>query len=205
MWPDGTRAPFATRVPGLGANAVDTESDQASWLAIGAWLTGYALGDVPAASGLDDALESFCQGACPQAPRHKMVDFAGAVDREAAGGAGLPFLLDPMAPGTRRSVLRSSHEHGDRTRRKSRGVFDTPADVVTFTASYEAGRLDSSPINVLDPAVGSGVSRRDPPALGVDRTVNTYGIDTNARSRRLRAPFRAVCHVWLARTAVAVG
>ena len=104
--PHGTRGAVADEsAEGLGANAVDTESDQASWLAIGAWLTGYALGDVPAASGLDDALEWFCQGACPQVPRHKMVDFAGPSIAKPLARSSLPPRPDGAGDASLRTAV----------------------------------------------------------------------------------------------------
>ena len=69
----------------------------------------------------------------------------------------LPYLLDPLAPGTRRCVLKGSDSLGDRHARKAAGVYYTPGDL----ARYMAEAVDASRDRPrLDPACGSGVFLR---------------------------------------------
>ena len=70
----------------------------------------------------------------------------------------LPYLLEPLEPGTRRSVLRDPDQAHARSHRRRSGIYYTPADV----AEYMVGELhlSSADIAVLDPACGSGVFLR---------------------------------------------
>jgi hypothetical protein len=72
-------------------------------------------------------------------------------------GALLPYLLDPLSPGTRRSVMRRPDESTDRTQRKQQGIFYTPGDVAALMVEACA----SSPSRTcFDPCCGTAVFLR---------------------------------------------
>ena len=110
---------------------------------------------MPAASGLDDLLEMVLSGRLSAVPRREMVDFAGAVwiakplRRRCSPSSSTRWRRGHVAPycGPPTST---AIEPGESPKVCS----IRPRMFATFMASYEAGQLDSSPINnVLDPAV----------------------------------------------------
>ena len=155
---------FAPRSPGLGFQ--DPQEDiefRYSWQLIAQWLVGYSLGLLSPEDTISDA-EDWFLGDTDEHSRLEvdfpMFDVAEAVSPSVCW-ALLPYLLDPLSLGTRRSVLRSNVDSSARTKRKQQGVFYTPADVAQFMANRVVSGMDrKETLTVLDPAAGSGVFLR---------------------------------------------
>ena len=169
---------YAPRVSGLGFR-LDSEDLPArwSWAVVAQWLTGYAIGAVDAADSLADAERWFLAGhrGFPHiAPEISAKSIAKLVS-PAETYALLPYLLDPLSPGTRRSVLKSEEPRRDRQTRKSAGVYYTPADVASFmAATIDVERAETC----LDPACGSGVFLRAALSRGMARRrLAVFGCD----------------------------
>lgn len=102
----------------------------------------------------------------------------------------LPYVLDPLGPGSRLSIRVDASTKAARNTKKQDGVFYTPPDVadyITGTAIRLHPRYPSL-VSVLDPACGTGVFLRSalkcfqtfavaPQDAFLTATNNLYGID----------------------------
>jgi hypothetical protein len=177
---------YAPRVQGLGADSSgDSDVLRSAWLLLATWLTAYSLGQLTSSDTLQSAFEWFMQdrGVRQVAlPLSRLETFAEVLDPEDCA-ALLPYLLDPLAQGTRRALLRSTDEAPDRLQRKQQGVFYTPADVAQYMATRVGNCLPPGRVTVLDPAAGSGVFLRSAmSSLAFGREVRLFGLDLNAEA-----------------------
>lgn len=156
------REAMAPRIAGLGFNLDEKDvAIRAAWWLVGQWLVGFALGAVPRSSSLRDSETWFYGAAADKLPAFAPPISMRAVCRNVTRRevwALLPYILDPLAPGTRRHLLASQEQARDRASRKEGGVFYTPADV----AHWMAGRAapGTRRWTAFDPACGSGVFLR---------------------------------------------
>ena len=73
----------------------------------------------------------------------------------------LPYILDPHGPGSRLSVMRDPTTRAAREKKRSSGVFYTPADVADHMMRLALSHAPlSHPLTVFDPACGTGVFLR---------------------------------------------
>lgn len=155
------RAVFAPRVSRLGfAPSASEEPVLAARSLVAMWLSAYSLGAVDVGDSFRSAEQRFvgANGASlPRLARRGARPGFAKLPPPAALFALLPYVLDPLAPGTRRSVLRRPDELGDRGRRKARGVYYTPGDVAAHMV-----RASGAPAwrSCADPACGTGVFLR---------------------------------------------
>lgn len=152
---------FAPRVEHLGfTQTPDTSQLVAARALIGMWLSGYSLGEIAEGDSFS-ASEAWYLGrngsSLPRLAKPGIAPTFHHLPAPAVVFALLPYLLDPLAPGTRRSVMRAPAEQADRQARKSQGAYYTPSDVaVTMVAAVDrAGNR-----RWLDPACGTGVFLR---------------------------------------------
>lgn len=170
---------YAPRVGGLGFRVGTEEvADRAAWALVAQWLVGYATGSLGSSATIADAEEWFTR-AEPSLPRFApglaMVPELRTASRDLLF-ALLPYLLDPLAPGTRRCVLKRGELLEDRIARKTAGIYYTPADVAQYMADAAEASLARS---CLDPACGTGVFLRAAQARG--SSVAVYGCDVDPR------------------------
>jgi hypothetical protein len=166
---------YAPRASGLGFQVAEDElAERAAWALAAQWIVGFVVGALSRNTTLAEA-ETWFLGDDPALPRLgppiKMSRAVQDSNRDLLF-ALLPYLLDPLAPATRRCVMKSSELLGDRLARKAAGVYYTPADVAQFMADT-AGALHMR--HCLDPACGTGVFLRA--AQGRGGTVDVYGCD----------------------------
>ncbi len=166
------------RIAGLGFTLNPEEvSRRLAWWLLGQWLTGFALDALHAGSSFEDAENWFygdAQGLPQIAPRGSAAALPELTTSEEVW-ALLPYLLDPLSPGTRRHLRRSEERHAaDRAARKAGGIFYTPADLAQWMVSESAPAEDQD-WTCLDPACGSGVFLRASLALSPGAT--PFGVD----------------------------
>ncbi len=162
------------RLPLVGPPAIRIDrspAEIAAWHLCTQWLLGVTLGQVPVTSDLSDGAAWFGEGlpgslssvaAQLGARRH---DAALAALRSVADPAPvsdlLPYILDPHGPGSRLSVMRDPATQIARERKRTDGVFYTPADVADYMAGLALKFLQPChPVTVFDPACGTGVYLR---------------------------------------------
>jgi hypothetical protein len=168
---------YAPRASRLGFQvSTDGIAERAAWALAAQWLVGYVIGSLPPTATLADAEAWFLsdESGLPRfAPRITMAHALQGSDRDQLF-ALLPYLLDPLAPATRRCVMRKGELLEDRLARKAAGIFYTPADV----AQYMADTARASHVrHCLDPACGTGVFLRA--AQGQGGGVDVYGCDVD--------------------------
>lgn len=166
---------YAPRASRLGFQvASDGLAERAAWALAAQWLVGYVSGSLPPNATLADAEDWFLrdESGLPRfAPSMTTAHALQGGDRDQLF-ALLPYLLDPLAPATRRCVMKRGDLLEDRLARKAAGIFYTPADV----AQYMADTAKTSHVqHCLDPACGTGVFLRA--AQGLDGRVEAYGCD----------------------------
>ena len=155
---------LAPRSPNLGFDPLAIPPERRlAWNLVGQWLTGYALGALDRTSTVAHANEWFQVSSTKQSrniPDHSLASLANQLS-SAECFALLPYLLDPLAMGTRRGTLTSDEQVPSRRMRKNDGIFYTPADVASFMARrLIKNSQDVVPSTALDPAAGSGVFLR---------------------------------------------
>jgi hypothetical protein len=168
---------LAPRRRGLGFRLTQAElQHRVAWWLIGQWLTGYALNCFDERSTFEDA-ETWFYGDAEDMPRlappGSMREVGEMAEPEEVW-ALLPYLLDPLDPGTRRHVSRDVRQASVRATRKAGGIFYTPADLACWMTGQVVPELDG-PWTCLDPACGSGVFLRA--ALERDRDAVPFGVD----------------------------
>jgi hypothetical protein len=104
----------------------------------------------------------------------------------------LPYVLDPLAPGSRSSVIRDSSTATARDAKRLVGNYYTPSDVADFMVREVLRDTGRSPVNSawLDPACGTGVFLRailrqvhaaDPASDGLEQVKRClFGVDISA-------------------------
>jgi hypothetical protein len=178
--PQEYREVFAPRLGHLGFALEGSEEPVAVARALVAtWLSAYSLGAVVESDPYRRA-ERWLQGdgaiALPRLSSPKARPALRNLPSRRVVGALLPYLLDPLAPGTRRSVMRRPDESNDRTRRKQQGVYYTPGDVAAHMV--EACR-SSSHRTCFDPCCGSGVFLRAALLVGGVPLTGLFGTDVD--------------------------
>lgn len=166
-----------------------TEHRRVARRALGAWLAGVLVGHLHATSSISDA-ESWFTGETPSLTlgRETSRRVVEALSRALAHGAitMLPYVLDPIPHEYRRHIVSGNGNGSARAIRKERGSFYTPRDVADHIVNVAFDRVaqGSTCLQVLDPAVGTGVFLRSALARTIDRGVdpaialsNLFGID----------------------------
>jgi hypothetical protein len=172
-------------------------AEMVAWHLCAQWVIGIALGTLSEADTLIDAVQWFDS-------KNPLAVVADSLSRPLqievlwqlrsiadliAIAELLPYIFDPHGPGSRLSVMRDPSTHVARTRRRSHGVFYTPADVAEHMAELALANFGptAKPIRVFDPACGTGVFLRaafstlrargvGPDAVGLAQQ-SLYGID----------------------------
>lgn len=154
------RALYAPRIGGLGYRVEPSElRTQAAWSVVGQWLAGYAGRVFDGEASLAEAEDWFLawHPDLPRiAPQMWLDEFSRLLSPSDVFGL-LPYLLDPLSPGTRRCVLKREAAWTDRRSRKTAGIYYTPADVAQYMADSVAVERART---CLDLACGSGVFLR---------------------------------------------
>lgn len=166
-----------------------TEHRRVARRALGAWLAGVLVGHLHATSSISDA-ERWFTGETPSLTlgRETSRRVVEALSRALAPGAitMLPYVLDPIPHEYRRHIVSGNGNGSARAIRKERGSFYTPRDVADHIVNVAFDRVaqGSTCLQVLDPAVGTGVFLRSAFARTIDRGVdpaialsNLFGID----------------------------
>lgn len=184
---DNFRRAAAPRIDGLGFQLkASATAARAVWWLIAQWLTGYATGALAGDCSLVESEDWFYGSASPHLPRLAPDVSMNEVARVASPEevwALLPYLLDPLAPGTRRHLLASDTQAADRTARKELGVFYTPADLAGWMTQGAVASPRAQ--SCLDPACGSGVFLRA--ALGREPAALVFGTDLEPAAAEMAA------------------
>jgi N-6 DNA Methylase len=155
------REVFAPRFGHLGFTPDGSEEPVAAARALVAtWLSAYSLGAVAEGDPFFRAELWFRGDGAIPLPRLSHATARPALRNLPSPelvGALLPYLLDPLAPGTRRSVMRRPDESTDRKRRKQQGIYYTPGDVAGYMVEACAGSRSRT---CFDPCCGSAVFLR---------------------------------------------
>jgi len=153
---------------------------RSAWALLGEWLVAASVQATCAEHGLGAAHEWFWQGSRRAIGTAPDVAVDVDLDRSVELRAMLPYLLDPMAAGTRRDVLSEQSTAQERRTRKASGVYYTPGDVANLMVDRLSGKVGPDTEFWLDPAHGSGVFLRAAfCALGgrSDVADRLYGVD----------------------------
>lgn len=177
------RETFAPVDPWLRVPSSLDDEMHASWLAIGAALACYTTERCACEQSVAEALAQFNPALASVDADLDIVALVGDATRLEVF-ALLPYLLDPLALGTRRSLLESNVQAGDRHARKKAGIFYTPADLADYMTRSAIAGSTGVPELAFDPAVGSGVFLRAAAGQGVDRLM---GVDINPIAADLAA------------------
>jgi N-6 DNA Methylase len=149
------------RVSHLGFTATpDTNQLLAARALTAMWLSAYSLGAVVAGDPFSLSEKWFvgpCGSSLPRLARRGITPPFACLPPPSVVFALLPYLLDALAPGTRRSVMRSPAEQTDRRARKRQGAYYTPGDVARTMVAAVWRRYGDT---WLDPACGTGVFLR---------------------------------------------
>lgn len=174
---DAYASVFAPRVSGLGFSVTHDElPERAARALVAEWLVGYAVGAVPTGASLAQAERWFYgDAAVEQLSSGLEAPFEVPCSRDETF-ALLPYVLDVLRPGTRRELLRDAGAGPDRSIRKRRGAFYTPADVASqMTRWLRPERGDTC----LDPACGTGVFLRAAIRHGELEPGSVFGCDVD--------------------------
>ncbi len=158
------------RLPEPGGWVVRPPAELLAWTLASAWLTALVTKRVAVGASLEDAATWFF-GSAPVTnpvalvPRHALNDADRILTdcRDVIGYSDLlPYVLDPHGPGSRASVARDSATAAARDRKRSEGVYYTPADVAAYMTRecLRGPVISSGPPSILDPACGTGVFLR---------------------------------------------
>lgn len=178
--PDAYREVFAPRFGNLGFAIESSQEPVAAARALVAmWLSAYSAGAVVEGDPFSRAESWFRNGSYHALPvlsaPNRRPEFRGLPSPESIA-ALLPYVLDPLAPGTRRSVIRRPDENSDRASRKARGVYYTPGDVAEHMVS---ACTDSHHRTCFDPCCGSGVFLRAALLAGGLPLAGVFGADVD--------------------------
>ena len=148
------------------SDCVRTDEELAAWAVVSMWVVGIAVKAFPATGTLSEAEQWFSESESVTTllSAHAMRKAEAALRAEADASAYfqlLPYVLDPHGPGSRLSVKHVPETHSARSRKRSEGVFYTPADVAEYMASACLAEIcDEAPPRIFDPACGTGVFLR---------------------------------------------
>lgn len=146
-------------------------AEMAAWHLCTQWVLGVVLGALKDAGTLTEAATWFANdltgSLAPVAAQlgshtHKaaLAQLRSIADPEALADL-LPYVLDPHGPGSRLSVMRDPTTRATREKKRSSGVFYTPADVADHMMRLALNHAPlSHPLTVFDPACGTGVFLR---------------------------------------------
>jgi len=174
-------------------------TEMAAWHLCTQWILGLAVGGLRSADGVVDAAQWFDSDGSqslvatasllnPSCRKNAVEQLRLSADPAALADL-LPYILDPHGPGSRLSVMRDPSTSAARARRRTHGVFYTPADVAEHMAALAVTNLHTAirPIRVFDPACGTGVFLRaalsvlrvtDPSVCALSHaTQSLHGID----------------------------
>lgn len=178
---------YAPRVAHLGFRLGSSDvRHRTAWALAAQWLVAYSRGAIREDASLAAAEEWF-HGGRDELPRlappsGSLPQIAEAASRDEVY-ALLPYLLDPLAPATRRCVLKDESLLADRLARKAGGVYYTPADLAQLMAN---SALLPAARSCLDPACGSGVFLRAAVAEH-GHSLRAFGCDTDPVAAELCA------------------
>jgi hypothetical protein len=146
-----------------------SDAEMVSWLVVSTWIAGVAIKAIPMSASLGDAEHWFfgndATDSLTALPSGNATAMAEDLLRAQADPSTyfelLPYILDPHGPGSRLSVMRDPSTRTVRSRKRTNGVFYTPADVAQYMAGecLEALGTDMPP-SLFDPACGTGVFLR---------------------------------------------
>ena len=148
---------------------VRAEAEMIAWSIVSIWVVAVAIRAVPTTDKLRDAEEWFFQRSgterltnliSSQALNQAEKTLQAFVDAVAYYEL-LPYILDPHGPGSRLSVRRNPATHAARLRKRTEGVFYTPADVAEYMVGgcLHSINGENTP-TIFDPACGTGVFLR---------------------------------------------
>src|SRR5690606_14875326 len=127
-------------------------AEMASWAIVSMWVSAVASGALPATASLMDAERWFFGSEAGSELTSLPSDLAirkaeallGGQQESAAYLQLLPYVLDPHGPGSRLSVRRDPKTRAARLRKRTEGVFYTPADVAEHMAAACLASVDGS-------------------------------------------------------------
>jgi DNA modification methylase len=165
-----------------------------AWHLCTRWLVGVALGTLRQTDTLEDAAEWFghvglrlhtnATRRLNAASQREALEQLRSIADPCAFADLLPYVLDPHGPGSRLSVMRDPSTRAARDRKRTNGVFYTPADVAEHMAAlaFTNLRSEDNPVKVLDPACGTGVFLRAALAFlrGTNPNVDVFSIATHS-------------------------
>lgn len=193
---------YACRRPELLHGPSPSSVELSAWCLVTTWIVGVVTDSLPTSATLVDAEAWFLGKKRPKGLATLVAPNARAKAEEALRSIAvdakvlsdlLPYILDPHGEGSRLSVKRRPETATARKKKKSDGVFYTPADVAAFMVAETLRGIgdDLIPVTALDPACGTGVflramliglKKRTPNADLLDLACSgIYGIDIDAR------------------------
>lgn len=147
-------------------------AEMASWAIISMWVSAVSSGALPITASLSeaerwffgpDAVSGLTSLLSNQAIR-KAEKLLGAQKDQSAYFQLLPYVLDPHGVGSRLSVRRNPETRAAQLRKRTEGVFYTPADIAEYMVATCLDSVDVSEATdlptVFDPACGTGVFLR---------------------------------------------
>lgn len=152
---------YAPRLSNLGFTLSEDPELRNAWAQTAQWLVAYVMGAVDREGSPREAQRWFVGDDASKFPQAEDEPFApdAQLPPPSETWALLPYLLDPLGPGTRRSVAKDECQQDARLRRKTRGVFYTPSDLAEFMIRQVESEITDT---WLDPACGTGVFLRIP-------------------------------------------
>lgn len=155
-----------------------------AWALIGQWLCAATAKPASDASTIGEAHRWFWRDApAAFAPTPDLLLPSVLADRPSRQlRALMPYLLDPLAAGTRRDVIKSPDLSDQRQFRKATGVYFTPGDVAYAMVLKLISSGETPAQSWLDPANGSGVFLRAALAACAATSGSVpllYGVDVN--------------------------
>lgn len=146
-----------------------SDADMAAWTIVSMWVASVAVKALPVTASLAEAEQWFLGTQRPDGlmklPTDQAIRKAETALRAQANAAAyfelLPYILDPHGPGSRLSVRRNPATRAARTRKRTEGVFYTPADIAEYMAGACLNALSTENLpTIFDPACGTGVFLR---------------------------------------------
>lgn len=161
-------AALCLQAPADDTCIVRSIQEHVAWRIVSAWIAGVAVRALRIEATLIDSdrwffgtQDSPLQSLVPENARGAAEQALRSYANPSALCELLPYVLDPHGPGSRLSVRRDPTTRAARNRKRSEGIFYTPADVAEYMtfACLQSFTPDAQP-TVLDPACGTGVYLR---------------------------------------------